>query len=153
VGPQKEGEKPKVFRKPVYDPMYALSRDGREKPEMRSVRHYSETDWKRVWTNLHDSGIWETITAVWYAVIYDILPTNVRLHNIQLADTPMCKECGAVDTRLDRLIECGDGRNIWDWTRQRIAWIIRTTPERIPAEWLLRPQFQIWPPRRNRTVL
>jgi hypothetical protein len=54
VEPQKEGEKPKVLRKRVYDTMYALSRADREQPEMRVVRHYQKTDWKRVWTNLHE---------------------------------------------------------------------------------------------------
>jgi hypothetical protein len=101
VEPQKEGEKPKVFRKRVYDTMYAFSMAGREQPETRVARHYPVTDWKHVWTNLHSSGASETITAVWYAVIHDIISTNVRLHNIRLAHTPTLK-----DTRLHRLIEC-----------------------------------------------
>ena len=146
-------EAPKVFRKRVYDTMYQLSRAGREQQEMRVVKQNPTTDWKRVWTNLHDTGTAYTITAVWYIIIHDIVSTNVRLHNIQLAETPNCKGCGGLDTRLHRLSECGEGRNIWDWTRQRIAWIMRTTPEQIPVEWLLRPQFRIWPPRRNRAVL
>ena len=35
--------------------------------------------------------------------------------------------------------------NIWTWTKQRLAWILRTIPERIPSDWLLRPHFTLWP--------
>jgi hypothetical protein len=150
---QKEVGTPKAIRKRAYDTMYILSRAGREQQEMRVVKQNPATDWKRVWANLHDAWAAETITAVWYVIIHDIIPTNVRLNNIHLADTPNCKECGSLDTRLYRLIECGEGRNIWEWTRQRIAWIMRTTPGRILAEWLLRPQFRILAPRRNMEVL
>jgi hypothetical protein len=125
---QKEVETPKAFRKRAYDTMYILRRAGRELQEMRVVKLNPATDWKRVWTNLHDAWTAETITALWYVIIRDIIRTNVRLHNISLADTPYSKQCGGLDTRLLRLIECGEGRHIWEWTRQRIAWIIRTTP-------------------------
>jgi hypothetical protein len=67
--------------------------------------------------------------------------------------TSDCKECGSVDTLSHRLTECGEGKNIWEGTMQRIAWIMRTTLEHILAEWLLRPHFQIWPPWQNRAVL
>jgi hypothetical protein len=149
---QKGSETPNAFRIRVYDTMYVMSRAGREQQETRVVRQNPATDWKYVWTNLQDSGTTETITAVWHAIIHDILPTNIRFHNIRLADTPSCKECGGLDTHVHLLIECGEGMNIWEWTRQRIACIMRASPERIPEEWLLRLQFQIWPPRRNRAV-
>jgi hypothetical protein len=92
------------------------------------VHHNPETDWKRVWTNLHDAWTAETITPMWYAVIHDLVSTNVRLHKIRLADTSDCKECGNVDTLSHRLTECGEGKNIWEGTRQVIAWIMRKTP-------------------------
>jgi hypothetical protein len=119
------GETPKSFRKRVYNTMYILNRAGREQKEMRVVEPNPETDWKRVWTNLHNAWTAETITAVWYAVIHDLVLTNVRLHKIRLADTPDCKECGIVDTLSHRLTECDEGKNIWEGTRQRIALIMR----------------------------
>jgi hypothetical protein len=90
--------------------------------------------------------------AEWYRVIHDLLPTKVRLQKIQLAETNNCNECGKVDSRLHRLIECGERSAIWTWTRQRIAWILRTIPTRNPEEWIIRPHFTIWPQRRNRAV-
>jgi hypothetical protein len=59
---KKGGETPKVFRKRVYDTMYILSRAGGEQQEMRVVRQNPDTDWKRVWTNLHDAWTAETLT-------------------------------------------------------------------------------------------
>jgi hypothetical protein len=106
---------------------------------MRVVQQNPETDWKRVWTNLLDAWTAETITAVWYAVIHDLESANVRLHKILLANMSYCKECGSVDTLSHRLTDCGEGKNIWVGSGQRIAWITRKTPERIPAEWILRP--------------
>ena len=86
-------------------------------------------------------------------VLHDILPTNDRLYNIHLTDSELCGTCGGQDTRMHQLTECGEGKEIWDWTRIRIAWIMRTDPARIAQERLLRPQFQIWEPRRHRAVL
>jgi hypothetical protein len=44
---------------------------------------------------------------MWYVVIQAIIPTNVRLQDIRLADIHNCKECGGLDTHLIRLIEWG----------------------------------------------
>jgi hypothetical protein len=85
--------------------MYILSRAEKEQQEMRVVKESPATDWKGVWPDLHDACIAKTITAVWYVTILEIIPTNVILHKIRLAETPKCKECGGLDTRLYRLIE------------------------------------------------
>jgi hypothetical protein len=57
------------------------------------------------------------------------------------------------DTLSHRLSECKEGRSTWYWTRRRIATILRIDERRIPAERLLRPDFNTWPPKRNRAVL
>jgi len=31
--------------------------------------------------------------------------------------------------------------------------MMRTIPVRIPDDWMLRPQFNIWPPKRRRAIL
>jgi hypothetical protein len=31
--------------------------------------------------------------------------------------------------------------------------MLRTDPKRVPADWLLRPQFKLWPPQRHRALL
>ena len=42
---------------------------------------------------------------------------------------------------------------MWEWTRHKIAEMMRTDPRRIPSEWLLRTKFRLWPQRRHRVVL
>jgi hypothetical protein len=45
-----------------------------------------------------------------------------------------------------RLTECGDGFAIWNWTRQRIAMMIRMGPKYVPKCWTLHPDFRLCPP-------
>ena len=42
---------------------------------------------------------------------------------------------------------------MWDWTKGRLATILRTTVRHIPDGWLLRTTLNIWPPKRRRAVL
>jgi len=49
--------------------------------------------------------------------------------------------------------ECGEGQSMWEWIRKVIPTMLRTTPAKIPNEWLLRPQFYLRPPQRQRAVL
>jgi hypothetical protein len=105
-----------------------------------------------VWKNLAETPVPGEIKAAWYKVINDILPTNERLQRIRVAPTDRCRHCEKQDTLLHWLTECGEGEQIWKWTRQKLALILRTIPGRLPSEWLLRPHFQIWPPTRRRAV-
>jgi hypothetical protein len=120
---------------------------------MRIVRLMPTTDWKAVWKNLQSTPVPERTKSMWYRVIHDILPTTERLHRIRLAPTDRCKQCGRQDTIHHRLIESGEGTVTWEWTKQRIATMLRSDPRHIPADWLLRPHFQLWPPQRHRAIL
>jgi hypothetical protein len=68
--------------------------------------------------------------AAWYTAIHDILPTNDRLYRIRISPTEKCNNCGMQDTVLRHLIECGEGQQIWQWTTQKTALILRTIPTR-----------------------
>jgi len=48
-----------------------------------------------------------------------------------------CTLCGKKDTTVHRLMECGAGEEIWEWTRIWLAAIHRTDWRRIPPGWLL----------------
>jgi hypothetical protein len=98
---------------------------------------------------------WTTkaVKVTLYMVIQDILPTKERLYKIRLADSPLCRQCGSMDTVIHRVTECGEGARIWKWTKRRIAWILHTNPANILPDWTTRPQFQLWPPTRKGTVL
>lgn len=82
----------------------------------------------RVWSNLRNTRTSDGARSAWCMVIHDLLPTNTRLHRVRLVDTDNCREYEGQDDTLHRLTECGVGREIWEWTRTRIAWIHRTDP-------------------------
>jgi len=114
---------------------------------------WPHADWQAIWKKLTETPTSEADIAVWYKVISDIIPTNERLHRISMAPTDICKECNNKDTLLHRLTECGESKTIWDLTQKAIATVLRTSPSNIPCEWLMRPQFCLWSPQRQRAVL
>ena len=120
---------------------------------MRINKIWPNTDWNTVWENIHCTPVPGGMKAAWYKVIHDILPTNVRLYKIRISPTDNCSNCGMHDKLQHRLVECGEGPQIWQWTTQKLALILRTIPARIPSEWLLRPQCELWPPTRRRAVM
>ena len=120
---------------------------------MRITNLWPQTAWPTVWKDLWEAPVPGATKAAWYKVVHDILPTNERLFRIRMVPTDMCRKCDRTDTLSHRLIECGERGQIWTWTKQRLAWILRTIPERIPSDWLLRPHFTLWPPRRRHAML
>jgi hypothetical protein len=89
----------------------------------------------------------------WYRVIHELIPTNERLPKIHLAPTDSCRHCALKDTLEHRLAACGEGRDIWDYSKSLLAQMLQTVPNRIPDEWLMHPQFTMWPPKRRRAIL
>jgi hypothetical protein len=122
-------------------------------PTMRIECLWPDTKWITVWSNIQAAPVSEHMKAQWYIITHDLLPTNERLQKIRLSTTDKCKHCNMTDTLNHRLIECGEGRSTWYWTRRRIAALLRIDERNIPEEWLLRPDFNLWPPNRHRAVL
>jgi hypothetical protein len=122
-------------------------------PPMRTEIKWPQANWVRIWKNMKDTPVSEESKVIWYKVINDIIPTRVRLHNIRLAETETCIRCPKADNLQHRLTECNAGAQLWKWTQTRIAIILRTEWRHIPTEWLVRPDFHQWPPKRNRAVL
>jgi hypothetical protein len=149
---QTSSESPKAYKARIYTTLRALSIAMTPQMDIRIEKLWPHEDWKLIWKNLVETPTSEADIAVWYKVINDIIPTNVRLHRIKMASTDTCKECGEVDTLLHRLTECGEGKTIWDWTQKIIARMLSTSPSNIPRDWLLRPKFCLWPPQRQRAV-
>ena len=112
---------------------------------MHIARLWPSTDWESVWKNLQTTPVTEEIKSIWYRVIHDIISTNEQLHKIRLAAFDRCKHYDKQDTLEHRLTECGDGTEMWEWTRQLLALMLRSEPRRITTEWFLRPQLKLWP--------
>ena len=64
---------------------------------------------------------------------------------MKMVPSDSCRRCTATDTLEHRLIACGEGRTIWQYTKPLLARMMRTIPVRIPDDWMLRPQLNIWP--------
>jgi len=122
-------------------------------PEMRIQKLWPNTDWIRIWKNLKDAPVSDNARCIWYQVLHDIIPTNARLYRIKITPSTSCQRCTMADRLQHRLTECVKGRRIWQYTKTRMALILRTIPSRIPDEWILRPQFNIWPTKRNNAIL
>jgi hypothetical protein len=112
----------------VYETMRTILLATKKPRDVRITLLYPKTDWGRVWSNVHATWAADAIKANWFRVIHDILPTNERLHTIRLTDSALCSTFGERDTITHRITECGEGREIWEWTRKRIAWKLRMDP-------------------------
>ena len=124
-----QGDSARSVRKHLYNTLVALGKARKPEPTMMIETLYPEVCWDIVWTNLNAAWIPNTMTTTWYRVIHGIVPTNDRLARIRLRDDPHCTLCRKTDTILHRLTECNAAANIWDWTRERMALILRTTPD------------------------
>jgi hypothetical protein len=119
---------------------------------MRIEKLWPQTGWDTVWKNLWEAPVQKHVTTTWYKVIQDNVPTKGRLYKIRIASNDTCRECGRTDTLRHRLLECGQGRHQRDWTKQKMAIILRMDPRWIPDEWLVRPQYKLWPAQRRRAI-
>jgi len=118
-------------------------------PSMRIERLWPTIEWPRIWKNLWTAPVTDSTKTTWYKIIHDIVPTKERLHKIRIVPTENCGLCDRKGTLLHRLAECGDGRYQWEWTKKRLAIMLRWVPE----EWLPRLHFILWPQQRLRAVL
>jgi hypothetical protein len=153
--PQRQAETHRAFTRRVYHTLRttSISTAGNRPRELRIMQLQLAIDWSVVWGNLHNLSFFADVRSAWYMVIHDIIPTNMRLHRIRLVDTENYTQCGRHNTMLHRLTECGAGKEIWEWTRSKIARTQRTDPRRIPMDWLVRPCFKTWLRQRHQAIL
>ena len=88
---------------------------------------------------MNDVPVPESTRCIWYQVIHYIIPTNVRLRRIKMVPSDTYRRCTATDTLEHRLIACGEGRTIWQYTKTLLARMTRTIPARIPDDLMLCP--------------
>jgi hypothetical protein len=132
--------------------MKALQQHSKGDKEMRIVQKHPGAAWHRIWDNLHTITLPDPVISTWYTVIHDILPTKVRLIEIQIAQTNECARCGNMDTLRNSIVTCKEGRVMWSWTRARMAAILNVHPNAISADWTLRPDFHFLPLQRHAAI-
>ena len=120
---------------------------------MRIERIWTATRWDTVWKNLWVTSAPESIKARWYRAIHDILPTNARLHAIRISSTDSCSRCQGTDTILSPNNGMRGRTPAMDMDQKAYRIHVRTDQSRIPDDWLLRPDFTLWPSKRHKAVL
>jgi len=153
VTPYAPGETRQKFKRRIYKVLLTLTNNANVPSELRIVRKFLGVEWERVWKNLHASGVPALTKSRWYASIHDVIPTNDRLAAIWLTNSGACSKCGHPYSLQHRIIECGDGPIIWNWTRHKMRIILRMDHKFIPPQWTLRTAFLHCPPQRPAAIL
>jgi hypothetical protein len=128
VAPQGPLETQKAYKKRPYNTMHTIMSVSAGFKEMRVTRRWPQVNWINVWRNLRDAPVPESTRMAWYRVIHELIATNERLHKIHLTPTDSCRHCALKDTLEHRLAACGEGRDIWDYSKSLLAQILRTVP-------------------------
>ena len=76
-----------------------------------------EVSWSRTWGNMNIGGLNSEIISFLMKLIYNILPTNSRLHRMNILDSPFCTLCNFdVESDLKHaLLECDFNGASNDW--------------------------------------
>ena len=80
-------------------------------------------DWNNIWTNLNFKYINIVDRNIMFKYIYEILPTNHRLANIRLRQSPMCDYCNQEDTNSHKFYHCVKVQECVSWLRKVIFYI------------------------------
>jgi hypothetical protein len=76
VDPPNQGERKNTYKQRIYGELRSMGMAGLAPREMRILVRYPTVEWDRVWINLHTIWASDTIKAMWFLVIHDLLPTN-----------------------------------------------------------------------------
>jgi hypothetical protein len=111
----------KAFKQRIYDALKCMDEAKIGILELRIVKKYPATPWRRIWTNLHVAPVTEMVKLAWFAAIHDIVPTNDMLAAIRLTNTNFCAKCGKTGSIQHTITECMEGRLIWTWTQKKTS--------------------------------
>ena len=153
MGIYREDDTPRALKRRVYGVLSEYNSKSTTPIPIRIHERHPHKNWRAIWKNVSMDHLHDTVTSIWYRAAHDILPTNERLRRINLSATADCQACGVMDTPIDRLTQCGEAAKVWDWTRKRIVFFLRTDPKAIPTTWLLYPDFWLWPPPKHNATL
>ena len=142
----------KKFKRRVYEVQLRMTNNTSAPGELRIVCTFPWVDWECVWKTLNPRGVHDTTKIkkvcrnTWHH------SHQWRLTAVQLTDSGACSQCVHPDSPQHRIIECGEGPIIRNWTRQKLGIILRIDHKFIPQEWILRPDFLHWPPQSHAAI-
>ena len=87
------------------------------------VDMYPNYDWLNIWRQLNFKFIRITDRDILFKYLYEILPTNKRLHQIRIEDSSLCKLCKVEDSNIHRFYYCCTVKECLSWLRKVIFYI------------------------------
>jgi hypothetical protein len=75
VPPPRLDDTPKLWRKRIYWVLHTMASAASSARPPRIVTMYSNYNWSRIWRNLHNAWIPDSVRSTWYMVLHDILLT------------------------------------------------------------------------------
>ena len=91
------------------------------KPNIETI--YPNFDWSNIWKRLNFKYIRITDREILFKYLYEILPTNKRLKQIRIEDSPLCKFCQIEDSNIHRFYYCGTVKECLSWLRKVLFYI------------------------------
>ena len=80
-------------------------------------------NWPNIWKHLNFKYINVNDRNVMFKFIYEILPTNKRLHQITIGESLLCEECEMEDTNSHRFYHCYKVQDCLKWLKRVIYYI------------------------------
>jgi hypothetical protein len=142
-----------VVKREIYERSLKVQHTTAKPRKMRMQTKHPYHNLKKIWQNINKKFLPLSVRTTWYTIVHDIVPTNSRLNNIHLHDTGRCIHCGQRDTVQHRFTACTYTLDLWQWTRVCIAGFLRIHPSEVNEEWIILPDFDIYPPQRHIAVV
>ena len=149
---QRRTESNRMYKKRIYVSLHALLIVTSNRQEMRIEKQWPHTDWKTIWKNLTITPTSVANKMNWYKVMHDIIPTNVRLHRIRISPTDNCSECNNTDT-LSQTNRMWRKQNALGMDTKDHSENVANISDEYTARMATSPDFCLWPPQRQRSVL
>ena len=90
------------------------------KVQPRTIDLYPLYNWDRIWKYLNIRFINIKDRCVVYKFLYEILPTNKRLKEINLRQDPKCNYCDAEDSNMHKFLYCIKVQSSVQWLTKYI---------------------------------
>lgn len=77
----------------IYTDSAHLRLCGRDLPLIWIRVKHPNAEWTNVWGNIVSTPLPDETRSTWYRVIYDLAPTQVRIHGVNIQNTTECLRC------------------------------------------------------------
>jgi hypothetical protein len=123
---------------------------GQDLPLIRIFVQHPNAEWTTVWENIASTSLSDETRSTWYRVIHDLIPKQVRLHEINIHH--MYVQCNDIYTLLHRHnVHCHLRAVAMDTSQDCCH--TSTVTRYVPSQWLLLPNITFWPKTKRQTKI